>query len=80
MFVLFGAFLKYSDEDNSELSFYMTDLKNLFETQFATWLTGGGVDQAGWDAYLNNVNSAGYAEARQIVQNAVDAYFSYVSK
>lgn len=75
-----GAFLKYSDEDNSELSFYMTDLKNLFETQFATWLTGGGVDQAGWDAYLNNVNSAGYAEARQIVQNAVDAYFSYVSK
>ena len=75
-----GAFLKYSDADNSELAFYMTDMSNLFETTFATWLTSGGVDDAGWEAYLANANAAGYEQAREIVQKAVDAYFVYVGK
>lgn len=73
-----GAFLKYNDEDNSELSFIMTDLHSLFETSFAQWLTTGGVDQVGWDAYLASAGAAGYEQAREIVQNAVDAYFAYV--
>lgn len=75
-----GAFLKYNDEDNSELSFYMTDLRNLFETTFAKWLTTGAPDDAAWNAYLESANSAGYEAARQIVQKAVDDYFAYVGK
>ncbi len=73
-----GAFLKYNDEDNSNLSFYMTDLKSLFETTFASWITSG-VDETAWNNYLQNADKAGYQEARQIVQNAVDAYLSYVT-
>lgn len=73
-----GTFLKYNDEDNSNLSFYMTDLKSLFETSFATWIAGG-VDEATWQSYLSSADSAGYQDARQIVQNAVDAYFAYVN-
>lgn len=75
-----GAFLKYSDEDNSELTFYMTDLLNLFETKFAEWLTSGGVDETGWEAYKESAMRAGYEEARAIVQKAVEDYFSYVEK
>ena len=75
-----GAFLKYSDEANSELSFYMTDLQNLFETSFAEWLTEGGVDGAAWEAYKENARNAGYEEARTIVQTAVDDYFEYMGK
>ncbi len=75
-----GAFLKYSDEANSELTFYMTDLQNLFETSFAGWLSGGGVDEAAWEEYKTNAMNAGYEEARAIVQDAVDAYFEYVGK
>lgn len=75
-----GAFLKYDDESNSELSFYMTDLKSLFESKFAEWLTTGGVDQAGWEAYLGSASAAGYEQARQIVQKAVDQYFAYIEK
>ena len=75
-----GAFLKYNDEDNSELAFYMTDLKNLFETTFASWLTAGAPDNDAWEAYKQSANAAGYEEARAIVQKAVDAYFAYVGK
>ena len=75
-----GAFLKYDDAANSELSFYMTDLQNLFETSFADWLTGGGVDEEGWNAYKENAMNAGYEEARTIVQTAVDDYFTYMGK
>ena len=75
-----GAFLKYNDEDNSELAFYMTDLKNLFETTFASWLTVGAPDNDSWEAYKQSANAAGYEEARAIVQKAVDAYFAYVGK
>ena len=75
-----GAFLQYNDEDNSELAFYMTDLKNLFETTFASWLTVGAPDNDSWEAYKQSANAAGYEEARAIVQKAVDAYFAYVGK
>jgi putative aldouronate transport system substrate-binding protein len=74
-----GTFLKYNDEDNSNLSFYMTDLKSLFETNFASWIANG-VDEATWQAYLKSANSAGYQDARQIVQTAVDNYFAYINK
>lgn len=75
-----GAFLKYNDVDNSELTFYMTDLLNLFETKFAEWITSGGVDEAGWEEYKESAMGAGYEEARVIVQKAVEDYFSYVGK
>lgn len=75
-----GAFLKYSDEDNSELTFYMTDLQNLFETKFAEWISSGGVDEGGWASYQDSAMGAGYEEARAIVQKAVDDYFDYVGK
>jgi len=74
-----GAFLKYNDEDNSNLSFYMTDLKSLFETNFATWIANG-VDEATWQNYLQSADNAGYQDARQIVQNAVDDYAAYVNQ
>ncbi|MGM9588867.1 MAG: extracellular solute-binding protein [Faecousia sp.] len=68
-----GVFLSYEDEVNAELSYFMTDLKNIWEIQFAEWTTNGGVAE-GWDAYINSANNAGFEEARQIVQTAVDAY------
>lgn len=70
-----GPFLKLEAEAQVELSNYNVDLNNLFTTNFATWVTSGGVEE-GWETYLANLEAAGLKQALQIYQTALDDYFA----
>ena len=72
-----GPFLKYTDEQSTDLAFLMTELNNLYLNKFAEWVVYGGIDEQ-WDAYLKDVENAGFKDAQTIVQNAVDSYLAYV--
>lgn len=70
-----GPFLKLEADAQVELSNINVDLDNLFRTNFATWISVGGVE-TDWDAYLANLKTAGLDQALQIYQTALDAYFA----
>lgn len=70
-----GPFMKLEAEADIELSNYNVDLINIFTTNFATWISVGGVE-AEWDNYLKELDKAGLDEALAIYQTALDNYFA----
>lgn len=71
--VLPFTFLKYSDEDNTELALTNTNIENLCHAKFAIWVAEGGID-AEWDNYLKEAQNAGVNEAIAIIQKYYDEF------
>lgn len=67
------TFLKYSDEDNTNLKMVNTNIVNLCLAQFAIWVAEGGVDEQ-WEDYLKNVEAAGMDDGITIIQKYFDQY------
>lgn len=70
-----GMFLKYSTEDNNQMSLINTDLMNLGMSKFGEWVTQGGIDNQ-WDSYVNEMNEIGLQTNLDIIQTYYDEYIS----
>lgn len=68
-----GPFLKYTADENAEMSLIRLDIENLFKNGFANWVIGGDID-AEWDAYVQNCYAAGLETATAINQRSYDAF------
>lgn len=68
-----GPFIKYSDEDNTNLANIRTDILAVFTAKYSEWISSGGIENE-WDDYVKKVNEGGLAEATQIMQKYFDAY------
>lgn len=73
--VLPDMFIKYSKEDNNAMSLNNTNVMNLASTNFAKWVTKGGVE-SGWDAYVKQSVKAGLEKNIEIMQKYYDDYKS----
>lgn len=69
------AFIKFPEEDSTDLNLIDTDLAGIIRANFAKWITEGGVD-ADWDGYVASLNTAGIEEGIAIMQRNYDAYNS----
>ena len=67
--------LAFDADDSETIMNYKTDLSSYIANMRATFITGTpeAID-AGWDAYVNQVNAMGVAELLPIYQAAYDAY------
>jgi len=70
-----GMFIKYSDADNNTMGLNNTNVMNLANTNFAKWVTKGGVESQ-WDAYLKESKKAGLEQNIEIMQKYYDDYMS----
>lgn len=70
-----GMFIKYSDADNNAMSLNNTNVMNLANTNFAKWVTKGGVETQ-WDAYVSESKKAGLEKNIEIMQKYYDDYMS----
>ena len=70
-----GPFLKLDAESDVALANYNVDLISLFTTNFATWISVGGIENE-WDNYIASTTAAGLPDALAIYQTALDAYFA----
>ncbi|TFE23331.1 extracellular solute-binding protein [Cohnella luojiensis] len=70
-----GMFIKYSDADNNTMSLNNTNVTNLANTNFAKWVTKGGVETQ-WDAYVKESIKAGLEQNIEIMQKYYDDYMS----
>ncbi|MFC4402685.1 extracellular solute-binding protein [Gracilibacillus xinjiangensis] len=68
-----GMFLKYSDEDNNQMSLINTDFMNLAMSKFAEWVSSGGIDSQ-WEDYVQEVESMGLQTNLDIMQSYYDEY------
>ncbi|KGA98635.1 hypothetical protein AJ85_15905 [Alkalihalobacillus alcalophilus ATCC 27647 = CGMCC 1.3604] len=66
--------LKFTKEDDNELSIIRTDLDNLISSKWAEWISAGGIE-AEWDNYLENLNNMGLTRYKEIYQNALDSQY-----
>lgn len=73
--VLPDMFIKYSKEDNNAMSLNNTNVMNLANTNFAKWVTKGGVESE-WDAYVKESVKAGLEKNIEIMQKYYDDYMS----
>lgn len=70
-----SLFIKYTTADNSTLGLNNTNIMNLANTNFAKWVTKGGID-ADWDAYVKESEKAGLKQNLEIMQKYYDEYKS----
>lgn len=70
-----GMFIKYSTADNNTMSLNNTNVMNLANSNFAKWVTKGGVE-AEWDAYVKESQKAGLNQNLEIMQKYYDEYMS----
>lgn len=63
--------LKFTEEEESELSIISTDLSNLVEQKWADWVTNGGATEE-WDNYLQELKNMGLDRYKEIYQEAYD--------
>ncbi|XEC94424.1 ABC transporter substrate-binding protein [Paenibacillus tarimensis] len=70
-----GVFIKYSAQDNNTMSLNNTNVMNLANTNFAKWVTKGGVE-AEWDSYVKESVKAGLEKNIEIMQKYYDEYMS----
>ncbi len=66
----------YTTEQLEEKAFLSTDIYSYVSTQYAKWVTEGGIDEE-WDAYIEQLNKMGLED---LVQIELDAYAIYVGK
>lgn len=67
-------FMKYSAEDENNMALMQANIDNVINNQWAIWMVGDEDIDATWDAYVENVNSAGLQDVLAIRQAAFDAY------
>lgn len=60
-------------EDADEVSSINTDLKSIWQTFTARWITEGGIEEQ-WDSYLTELERAGLSRYLEIYQTAYDNY------
>ncbi|SFJ95647.1 extracellular solute-binding protein [Cellulomonas sp. KH9] len=64
-------YLKMSTEDLSTLALNNSAILNLSQTKFAEFVTSGGID-AGWDAYVDQLEAAGLTQNVELYQKYYD--------
>ncbi len=67
------AFMKFSQEDNNEISLINTDVTSVTATNFSKWVTEGGAD-AEWNSHLDALQNASMPQAIEIIQKQYDSY------
>lgn len=72
--VLPFSFIKYTDEDSTNLANINTNIENLCHAKFATWIAEGGIENE-WDQYLKDCENAGMPQTIDIYQKYVDSYY-----
>jgi len=70
-----GMFIKYTAADNNTMSLNNTNVMNLANTNFAKWVTKGGIESE-WDAYVKENKKAGMEKNIEIMQKYYDEYMS----
>lgn len=70
---LHELFLKFTDDETSQLALIKSNIESLCQPQFAEWSVNGGIEE-GWDAYCESFRATGVEEAIAIYQAAYDAY------
>lgn len=70
---VFPGFLKYSSADNSTMGLNNTNVMNLANTNFAKWVTKGGIE-SDWDSYVKESEKAGLKQNLEILQKYYDEY------
>ncbi|GAE32249.1 hypothetical protein [Halalkalibacter hemicellulosilyticus] len=68
-----GVFIKYSDEDNNQMSLINTDFMNLAMAKYSQWITEGGIENE-WDAYVEEIERIGLQTNLDIMQRYYDDY------
>ena len=63
----------FSTEQVDRLAGLSTDIGDYVLTTYSTWMLNGGMD-AGWDAYIEQLNKLGLEEYISILQEALDAF------
>ena len=63
----------FSTEQVGRLAELSTDIGDYVLTTYSTWMLNGGMD-AGWDAYIEQLNKLGLEEYISILQEALDAF------
>lgn len=71
---LFPPFVKYSQEENNELSLTNTSLMNVAMAKFSQWITEGEID-AEWDGYVQELERIGIDRTIEIMQKYYDQYY-----
>ncbi|WP_435925716.1 ABC transporter substrate-binding protein [Paenibacillus sp. DYY-L-2] len=71
--VLPGIFMKYTTADNSTMALNNTNVMNLANTNFAKWITKGGIENE-WDAYVKESERAGLTQNLEIMQKYYDEF------
>lgn len=70
---LHEMFLKFTDEQTSQLALIKSNIESLCQPQFAEWTVNGGIEES-WDAYCESFLQTGVEEAMAIYQDAYDSY------
>lgn len=65
--------VKFDMETVEELTFIKTDMYKLVDEKMASWVVNGGIEEE-WDSYIEQLESMGLNEMRQIYQDAYDAF------
>lgn len=68
-----SVFIKYSSQDNNTMSLNNTNLMNLADTNFAKWVTSGGIEQE-WDSFVKEAEKAGLQQNLEIMQRYFEEY------
>lgn len=68
-----SVFIKYTSDDNNTMSLNNTNLMNLANTNFAKWITTGGIENE-WDAYVKEAEKAGLNQNLEIMQKYYEDY------
>ncbi|MBM7836868.1 putative aldouronate transport system substrate-binding protein [Alkalihalobacillus xiaoxiensis] len=63
--------LKFTAEEDNELSILYSDLNNLVSRKWSEWVTQGGVEDE-WDAYIEELNRIGLERYSEIYQGSLD--------
>ncbi|MEG1687904.1 MAG: hypothetical protein RR276_08490, partial [Angelakisella sp.] len=59
----------YTEEEATQLASLLTDINKFVETTRAEWVTNGGID-AGWNAYVKQLNDMGLSDLIKIYTDA----------
>lgn len=68
-----NPFIKYSSQDNNTMSLNNTNLMNLANTNFAKWVTSGGIEEE-WNSYVQEAQKAGLPQNLEIMQRYFEEY------
>ncbi|WP_053070281.1 extracellular solute-binding protein [Alkalihalobacillus pseudalcaliphilus] len=63
--------VKFTKEEDNELSIIRTDLTNLITSKWAEWISNGGIE-TDWDNYIENLENMGLPRYQEIYQGALD--------